>query len=102
MTYVFLMRSVRPIPFGRVEFFITSAVKPISLAHALALWIFVYLARGIRSTLVLVAKLGYDSSKVRSNARLRLWSWREDRRRLHLILSIHNGQDIPKVHALCC
>lgn len=102
MTYVFLVGSIRPIPFGRVEFLITSAIKPASLAHALALWVFVDLARRFRTALVLVAKLGYDSGKVRSNARLRLWSRREDGRRLHLILSIHDGQDIPKVHALCC
>lgn len=93
MTYVFLVRTVRSIPFG-VGPLVTSAIKPASFAHAFALRIFINLARRLAGAgmLVLVAKLGYNGSKVRSNSRLRLRSRREDWRLLHLILSIHDGQ----------
>lgn len=91
--WVFLVRTVRSIPFG-VGPLVTSAIKPASFAHAFALRIFINLARRLAGAgmLVLVAKLGYNGSKVRSNSRLRLRSRREDWRLLHLILSIHDGQ----------
>ena len=101
-TYMFLV-SIESVPLGLVGILITSAIKP-SLTHTFALRILINLARRHVGTvlLVLVAELGYDGSKIRSNPGLRRWSLRKNRRwlLLHLILSIHDRQEFLKVDSL--
>ena len=102
-TYMFLVRRIKSVPFGLVGILVTSAIKS-GLTHAFALGILINLTRRHVGTvlLVLVAELGYDGSKIRSNPGLRRWSLRKNRRwlLLHLILSIHDRQEFLKVHSL--
>ena len=101
-TYMFLV-SIESVPLGVVGILITSAIKS-SLTHTFALRILINLARRHVGTvlLVLVAELGYDGSKIRSNPGLRRRSLRKNRRwlLLHLILSIHDRQEFLKVDSL--